>query len=189
MKKLSCGALILGLVLPACNRSAVEALEQDNADLQERLDYKDKALGSCLDEAYELEGKLRDQEQDSKTKLTQVCDNFESVAKSSLTPVGVTMTEGDPMVISQCSDNLALTVRKITSEGAYLKYMVGQEIRYSDELIWKGQKGDRNSLLVDEGLDHPVLVYVPSCHDDKCDVECLTLRTSHLTCQNPDITP
>lgn len=175
--------------LTACNQSTIDALEKDKAELQDRLTYKDKVLGESMKEVESLKTQLRDQEAASKTELTQVCDRFESEAKWALTPSGVTMTAGADPVISQCSDNLALSVRKVTKEGVYLKYTVGEETRYSDELIWKGKKRDRNALFIEDGMDHQVMVYVPSCHKDKCDVECLSLRTEHLTCTNPDITP
>ena len=177
------------LSLSGCQKSTIDALERDKTNLQAKLTTCEAKLEDSEASVEDYKTRLKSSEFKAEDKLMRVCDSFEFQAKWALTPSGVTMTEGGGLLTSQCDPDLALSVRKINTEGAYLKYTVNGEVRYSDELVFEGKKSDRKAIFITEGLTNPVMVYVPGCHKDKCDVECLSLKTDHLTCTNPDITP
>lgn len=174
---------LLGLSCKSGGQQESEALKV----LQGKVDQCERDLSRVNSDLVTSQDELEKAEINCGFEKQHICDHFEEVSKSVLTPSVMSLElEGHPQLTS-CHDNVSVVLRKVETDSAWLKYTVGTETRYSDELVWRGEKADRSSILIHDGLEAPLLLTIESCTGDTCNLACVRLDTTGLSCTNPEI--
>lgn len=188
MKKLILILTVLAFQGCANHEATIKSLEKDNRSLSKALGRSLAENEQCRESEAEFQQSLvacKDDLESEKDRVRSVCDSFEFAVKNQFVPTVVTVTE-DQWRMSPCDTRIQLKVRRLESERVYLKYEVGSDIRYSDPLYYDGKKRDRNALLIEDGVGHPVLLSVDKCEGGVCHVACVQMRTEHLSCYSEE---
>lgn len=182
------------ITLGSCYKQKYQNIRAD----YDQLDLQCESLEASYDALYEETRQCKNArdglEQDlyrTERELQSLCDRFESEVKAQFVPFTMEVGEKGGLKVSPCSANLEVEIFNIDfpRDRVFLKYRVGGDIRFSDPLVYQGVKSDHNSILIQQGLTHPVLLTVDSCDRSICEISCTQIKYDHLSCLNPEMAP